>query len=153
MKKFALLFVLSSFTLLTCQSLRAQSLDFMGYPMGGNIADFTAQVRQRYPLQKKVGGDQYYIFKGSIYGHDTYFKAEYSRKSKTVYKITVTPKSVDQNALADSLIAHFGDPLEVKNGYRWNQQGGTVFLYLPEGYDPVLIYIDEAGVAKFREEK
>ena len=128
-------------------------LTFMGYPMGGTIGDFTAQVRQRYPLQKKVGGDQYYIYRGSVYGHDCYFKGEYSRKSKTLYKITVTPKQIDENALADSIAAHYGPALEVRGGYRWNVAGGTIFLYTPEGYDAVLMYFDEQGVAKFREEQ
>ena len=121
--------------------------------MGITISDFTANIRQRFPLQKKVGGDSYYIFKGNVYGHDSYFKAEYSRKTKIVYKITVTPKQVEQNALIDSLVAHHGQALEVQGGYRWNVQGGTIFLYTPEGYDPVLMYFDEQGVARFREEK
>lgn len=131
---------------------KAQNLKFMDYPMGVSIYDFTEQVKQRYPLQKKVGGDYYYIFKGNVYGHDSYFKAEYSRKTKTVYKITVTPKQIDANALADSLVAHYGEALEVQSGYRWNIEGGTILLYLPEGYDPVLIYLDEQGVATFRKE-
>lgn len=130
-----------------------QHLDFMGVPMGGTIADFTEQVRQRYPLQRKVGGERYYIYMGPVFGHNTYLKAEYSRKTKTVYKITVTPKSIDQTAYVDSLMAHYGEPIEVSNGYRWNQPGGTILLYTPQGYDPVLFYIDEEGVAKFKEEK
>jgi hypothetical protein len=131
----------------------SQNLDFLGVPMGGTIQDFTETVRQRFPLQKKVGGDHYYIYKGSIFGHETYFKAEYSRKTKTVYKITVTPQQIDQTAYLDSLVAHYGDPLEVNGGYRWNREGGTVFLYLPGGYDPVLMYFDTQGVATFKEEK
>ena len=83
--------------LFACSALMAvgiraqQHLDFMGYPMQGSITDFTEAIRQRFPLQKKVGGDYYYIFRGSVYGHDSYFKVEYTRKSRTVYKITVTP--------------------------------------------------------------
>ena len=131
----------------------AQHLDFLGYPMEGNITDFTAKIRQRFPLQKRVGGDRYYIYQGSVFGINSYLKAEYTRKSKTVYKITVTPKNIDQNALLDSLVAHYQEPIEVQGGYRWNREGGTVFLYTPQGYDPVLMYFDEAGVATFREEK
>ncbi len=134
--------------------IRAQQhLDFMGYPMQGSITDFTEAIRQRFPLQKKVGGDYYYIFRGSVYGHDSYFKVEYTRKSRTVYKITVTPKQIDQNALVDSLVCHYGNALEVQGGYRWNRPGGTIFLYTPEGYDPVLMYFDEQGVKQFRENK
>lgn len=131
----------------------AQHLTFMGYPMGETIYEFTNRVRQRYPLQKKVGGDRYFIYRGSIYGHDMYFKAEYSRKTNTVYKITATPKQIDHNALLDSLQVHYGEPLEVQGGYRWNAEYGTVFLYTPQGYDPVLMFFDTEGVAKFREEK
>ncbi len=130
-----------------------QHLSFLGHPMGITIEDFTSDIRQRFPLQKKVGGDRYYIFKGNVYGHDCYFKAEYTRKTRTVYKITVTPKQVEQNALIDSLVAHHGEALDVQGGYRWNVSGGTIFLYTPEGYDPVLMYFDERGVAMFREEK
>ena len=131
----------------------AQHLDFMGYPIEGNITDFTAQVRQRFPVQKRVGGDRYYIYQGTVFGHNTYLKAEYSRKSRTVYKITVTPKQIDENAFLDSHFAHYGEALEVQGGYRWNRPGGTVFLYTPEGYDPVLMYFDEQGVATFRKEQ
>ena len=99
-----------------------------------------------------MGGDRYYIYKGSIYGRDSYLKAEYTKRSRLVYKITVTPKFIDQNALADSLVAHHGEAIEVQGGMRWNVEGGTIFLYMPQGYDPVLMYFDEQAVAKFREE-
>ena len=141
-----------SFLLFTMLGI-AENLKFMGTPMGCNIQNFTEQIRQRYPLQKKVGGDNYYIFKGNVYGHDSYLKAEYSRKTKIVYKITVTPKQIDQNALADSIVSHYGMPLEVKGGYRWNVIGGTIFLYTPEGYDPVLMYFDTKGVETFKKEQ
>jgi len=150
MKKILLLM----FVALTSIGASAQEhLSFLGYPMGVTISDFTTNIRQRFPLQKKVGGDSYYIFKGNVYGHDSYFKAEYSRKTKIVYKITVTPKQVEQNALIDSLVVHHGQAMEVQGGYRWNVEGGTVFLYTPDGYDPVLMYFDERGVERFREEK
>ena len=148
MKHFFLMILVGMFAL----PMHAQHLDFMGFPMGSSIADFTVQIRQRYPMQRKVGGDQYYIYMGPIFGHNTYFKAEYTKKTKTVYKITVTPKNVDQTALLDSLVAHYGEPLEIENGYRWNREGGVVLFYTPQGYDPVLFYIDEEGTAVFRSE-
>lgn len=125
----------------------------MGIPMEGNINDFTDRMRQRYPLQKKVGGERYYIYKGTVCGHDSYLKAEYSRKSRTVYKITVTPKNIDQNAYVDSLNARYGEGVRIEKGYRWNAPGGTVLLYMLEGYDPVLMLFDEQGVAAFRKEQ
>ncbi|MBP1531087.1 MAG: hypothetical protein ILA39_03025 [Bacteroidaceae bacterium] len=151
MKKYVLLFLFIHFSCLAGVAQESH-LDFMGFPMGVTIDDFTKQLRQRYPLQKRVGGDRYYIYKGSIYGRDSYLKAEYTKRSRLVYKITVTPKFIDQNALADSLVAHYGEAIEVQNGMRWNVEGGTIFLYMPQGYDPVLMYFDEQAVAKFREE-
>ena len=121
--------------------------------MEGNITDFTASIRARYPLQKRVGGDRYYIYKGPVYGHNCYLKAEYSRKSKTVYRITVTPQHIDQNAMLDSLKFHYGEPEEVKGGYAWARPEGYIYFSIPEGYDPVLTYLDKEGVARFKEEK
>lgn len=131
----------------------AQHLDFLGTPIEGNITDFTAKMRPRFPLQKRVGDERYYIYHGPVFGHNCYLKAEYSRKSRTVYKVTVTPKNIDQNALVDSLQLHYGQPEEMQGGYRWNREGGVVFLYMPQGYDPFLIYLDAQGVERFREEK
>ena len=150
MKRLILILALAFVQLATYA--QSQHLDFLGYKMGSTIDEFTKTIQQHFPLQKKIGGEHYYIFKGSVYGHDSYFKAEYTKKSRMVYKITVTPKQLDQNALADSLIAHHGEPIEVQSGMRWNVEGGTIFLYLPQGYDPVILYFDEEGVAKFREE-
>lgn len=131
----------------------AQHLDFMGVPIEGNITDFTAKMRPRYPLKKKVGGEYYYIYYGPVFGHNCYLKAEYSRKTRTVYKVTVTPQFIDQNALADSLSVHYGLPEEAASGYKWNRPGGLVYLYLPEGYDPVLMYLDADGAERFKREK
>ena len=66
---------------------------------------------------------------------------------------SVTPKNVDQTALLDSLVAHYGEPLEIENGYRWNREGGVVLFYTPQGYDPVIFYIDEEASEVFRKEK
>lgn len=138
--------------LLVVGCISAQHLDFMGYEMGINIDDFTKQMRQRFPLQKKVGGERYFIYNGTIYGHNVYFKADFTRKSRLVYRVTVTPKHIDQNALVDSLVVHYGEGEEMQGGYRWVQPGGFVFLYMPEGYDPTLIYLDAQAAAVLKQE-
>ena len=149
MKRTALLvFVLSLLSV-----AKAQHLDFMGYPMGVCITDFAKNVRQRYSLERRVGGDDYYIFKGPIYGHNLFFKADYSHKSRTVYRVTVTPQHIDLNAFVDSITVHHGTAEEVKGGYKWQKPEGSIFLYTPEGYDPTLIFLDAEAAKTCLEEK
>ncbi len=128
-------------------------LNFMNIPIQGDITDFTESMRPRYKLQKKVGDENYYIYRGPFYGHEVYMKAEYTRKSRTVYRVTVTPKHIDQNALLDSLVVHHGAPQETKTGYGWSTPEGIIMLQLPQGYDPIVMYIDRKGAAVFQEEK
>ncbi len=146
-------FVILSLTLMMSVASWAQHLDFMGFPIEGTIEDFTERIRQRYPLKRKMGGDQYYIYQGTVCGHISYLKAEYSRKTKTVYKITVQPQHIDENAYVDSLVARYGRAEEIQGGYRWIKPGGEIFLYLPQGYDPVLMYFDVKGFEKYKAEK
>ncbi len=130
-----------------------QHLVFMDVPIQGNIADFTQAMLPDYKLQKRVADDKYYIYRGPYYGHEVYMKAEYTRKSRTVYRITVTPQSIDQNALLDSLTAHHGTPQPTKAGYGWSTPQGIIMLQLPQGYDPIIMYIDRQGAAVLKEEK
>ncbi len=128
-------------------------LCFMDISIQGNITDFTEAMRPRYKLQKKVGDENYYIYRGPFYGHEVYMKAEYTRKSRTVYRVTVTPKHIDQNALLDSLVVHHGTPQETRAGYGWSTAEGIIMLQMPQGYDPIVMYIDRKGAAVFQEEK
>ncbi len=130
-----------------------QHLNFFGVPIEGNITNFTASMQPRYKLQKKKGDEGYYIYRGPVCGHEMYLKAEYSRKSRTVYKVTVTPQFIDQNAFLDSLTVRYGEPEATDKGYRWLSAAGEILLYTPQGYDPVLIYLDREGVASYREEQ
>ncbi len=134
-------------------SASAQHIEFMGVPIQGNITEFTKALQPRYRLQKKKGDEDYYIFKGPICGHDMYFRADYTRKSRTVYKVTVTPQYIDANAFLDSLTVRFGQPEDTGKGYRWTYPVGEILLYTPEGFDPVLIYLDVQGVLALKEEK
>ena len=145
--------VLLIFFLSLLSTSKAQNLDFMGYPMGVSITNFTKEVRQRYSLEKRVGGDDYYIFKGPVDGHNVYLKADYSHKSRMVYRITVTPKHIDLNAFVDSITVHHGEPEEVEGGYKWQKPEGSVFLYTPAGYDTTLIFLDYEAAKVCLEEK
>ncbi len=131
----------------------ATHLEFMGIPIEGNITDFTQTMRPKYKLQKKVSDENYYIYRGPFMGHEVYLKTEYTRKSRTVFRVTVTPKNIDQTALADSMIANYGTPYEIQGGYRWNSPEGDILLLLPQGYDPIVMYIDTQGLSALKEEK
>ncbi len=135
------------------QDSLAQHILFFGIPMEGNITQFTQNMQPRYKLQKKKGDEWYYIYKGPVCGHEMYLRADYSRKSRTVYKVTVTPQFIDANALLDSMTVRYGEPMDAGSCYRWSFPVGEVLLTKPEGYDPVLIYLDSEGVAAFRNEQ
>ncbi len=135
------------------QDSTAAHLKFMGMPIEGNITDFTQAVRQKYKLKKKVGDENYYIYTGPFMGHEVYLKVEYTRKSRTAYRVTVTPKNIDQTALADSMVANYGQPYEIQGGYRWNSTEGDILLLLPQGYDPIVMYIDAQGLETLKKEK
>ncbi len=128
-------------------------LNFMNIPIRGNITDFTESMRPRYKMKKKVVDEQYYIYRGPYYGHEVYLKAEYTSESRTVFRVTVTPQHIDQNALLDSLVVHHGMPQEIKGGYGWSTPQGIIMLQLPQGYDPIVMYIDRKGAALFQKEK
>ncbi len=131
----------------------AAHLDFFGVPIEGNITEFTKNMQPRYKLQKKVGDDGYYIYRGPVCGHELMMKADYTRKSRTVYRVTVEAKALDVNAFRDSLAVRYGEPAETANGCQWTREGGMIFLNTPQGYDPTLVYLDQAGVIALREEK
>ncbi len=135
------------------EATQVQHLEFFGIPIQGNITDFTQAMQPRYRLQKKKGDEGYYIYKGPVCGHDMYLKAEYTRKSRTVYKVTVTPQYIDANAFLDSLTVMFGEPTRIEKGYRWVYPEGEIILYMVQGFDPVLIYLDLAGAIALKEEK
>ncbi len=128
-------------------------LNFMGTSIEGNITDFTAALRPKYKLQKKVGDENYYIYKGPFMGHEMYLKAEYTRKSRTVYRVTVTPKNIDQGALLDSMTVHYGTPEPTQSGYGWSVDGGIIMMHTPQGYDPIVMYIDRQGALTLKEER
>lgn len=130
-----------------------EHLCFQDIPIAGSIDEFTELMKPRYQLKKKIGGDQYFIFYGSLFGYDTYLQVSYTRKSRTVYKVMATPKSINQQAWIDSLTALYGDPIYTDRGWVWQRPEGMIVYYTPEGYDSALIYLDYAGQEVFRKEK
>ena len=151
MKKLIAAAILSATALIA--NAQEEHLKFQGVPIEGNINQFTDNMQPRYKLKKKQGGEQRYIYEGPVYGYNCYLEASYSRKSRTVYKVMVTPKSINQSAWLDSLSTHYGEPIETDRGLLWAPDGGKILFYTPEGYDPVLIYLDSQGLQRFSEEK
>ncbi len=153
-KTFALIATLClSLSAMAQQDSLAQHIQFFGIPVQGNITDFTQSLLPRYRLQKKRGQDWYYIYKGPVCGHEMYLRADYSQKSRTVYKVTVTPQHLDKEALLDSMTMRFGEPIRESKYFVWSYPVGTILLTRPEGYDPEIIFLDNEGVAAFRNEQ
>ena len=133
---------------------QAQHLRFMGISIEGNITQFTDSMKPRYKLQKRVPDQRMNIYKGYVNGYGVYLQASYSRKSRTVYKVEVHPKNIGEDSWLDSLQTHYGE-FQVLDDTKifWEQPGGKIVWYQPEGYDPTLFFLDNAGLTKFNDEK
>lgn len=130
-----------------------QHLDFMGVSMEGNIDDFTQRMQPRFRFKKRVRGENQVIFEGSMFGYNVFARASYTRKTRTVYRMLITPKNINQIAWVDSLTARYGMPVETRQGLLFQRPGGMILYYTPEGYDTALIYLDAKGNEAFTEEK
>lgn len=130
-----------------------QHLDFFGVSISGTIDDFSKAMQPRFTLKKKNGGEDHYIFHGAVFGHDMYIQAYYTRKSRTPFRVVVSPKHIDLLAWQDSLVSKYGEPQATEQGLLWQRPEGIILYYTPEGYDTALIYLDNLGNAAFREEK
>lgn len=126
---------------------------FEGVPMGITIDEFTERLKPRFQLKRKMGGDRNFIYQGYIFGHETYFQASYTRKSRIVYKVLVTPKNIDDVVWLDSLSHRYGEPVLTDKGYLWQRPEGMVLYYVPQGYETALFYVDSKGNAIFKEEE
>lgn len=133
----------------------AQHIMFSGLPLTGNITEFSRLLRDRgFQLQKRMPGDNYYIYKGMYAGHSSYFQVSYSSKSNTVYQVRVTPKHVNTLVYRDSLASIYGLEYETTDqGYRWVREDGMVMLAVPEDKDPVLIILDLDGARLSKKEQ
>lgn len=128
-------------------------LDFQGVSMGISIEDFAEQLKPRFTVRRKMGGERQWILQGYIFGYDTYFQVDYSKKSRSVFRITAMPKNIHDVVWIDSLTTHYGSPLTTDMGLLWQRPEGTVLFRVLEGYDPALILLDKAGQAAWKEEK
>lgn len=148
--------VLFAFLPIVSQAQEAEPtkhLDFLGISIEGEIDDFTQRMQPRFRLKKRVPRENYNIYEGTVFGHTTLVQANYTRKSRSVYRVLVTPKHINEVAWQDSLAAHYGEPVETPQGSLYQHPSGIILYYSPQGYDSALIYLDNQGNAIFKEEK
>lgn len=159
MKRFflLLLFGLAAITVSAQQTASAdeqpEHLSFLDVEISGNIKEFAERMKAHYRLSKRLRDNYCYIFEGSLFGYSVPIQAYYTPKSQTTYKLMVSPKVVDENAWTDSLTARYGQPIDSERGLLWERPGGIILYYRPEGYNPVLLWLDGKGQATYREEK
>lgn len=128
-------------------------LDFLGVSIQGSIDDFIERMQPRFRVKKKVAGENQVIFEGPMFGYHVYAQASYTRKTRTVYRVLVTPKNINEVAWQDSINANYGEYVDTPQGQLYQPGGGMILYYAPEGYDSALIYLDYAGNEAFKEEK
>jgi hypothetical protein len=156
MKKLLLTFLFA----LAAQFLPAQEsapdthLLFEGVEMKGDIYDFSKILqKQGFKQQQRDLNQLFFVFKGNVLGHPEQFKVNFSKKTKTVWRILVQPHNVPLDELVDSLKARYGEPYEaLVTSYKWMISTGFIQLMVPEGYDPTLVFIDGLGATAFKEE-
>lgn len=130
-----------------------QHLDFFGVSIEGTIDSISNHLQPTFRLKKKNGAENNYIFEGPMFGHNVYVQAYYSRKSRTAYRMVVTPGNVSQEVWKDSLVQKYGDPAVTEQGLLWQRPGGMILYYAPEGYGSVVIYLDAKGNEAYIKEK
>lgn len=142
----------SALMLSMATAMQAQHLKFFDVPIEGDINHFTDNMKPKYKLKKRISGE-YNIYYGSVCGHNFYMQANYTRKSNTVYMVKVQTQHIEPLIFLDSLQNHFGEAEETANGYRWIKPEGMIMYLLPEGYDPILQFIDAEGLKAYKEEQ
>ena len=155
MKKLLLVLTL----VLACQAVKAQDapaqhLLFEGVEMKGDIYDFSKVLQKQGYNQKQRDLNQlFFVFKGNLLGHPELFRVNFSKKTKTVWRIMAQPHNVPLDELVDSLTARYGEPYEaISTSFKWQLPVGFILLEAHEGYDPNLVFMDAAGVAAFKDE-
>ena len=155
MKKLLLLLML----VLGSQAVNAQDesakhLLFEGVEMKGDIYDFSKVLqKQGYKQRQRDLNQLFFVFKGNLLGHPEQFRVNFSKKTKTVWRIMAQPHNVPLDELVDSLTARYGEPYEaISTSFKWQLPVGFILLEAHEGYDPNLVFMDAAGVAAFKEE-
>lgn len=134
-------------------ALDSKHLQFQGVSMEGTIDDFTERLKPRFQLKRKMGSDRQWIYYGFIFGKETYFQVDYTKKSRTVYRVTIMPKHIDEQTWIDSLNYAYGASVDTEMGILWKRPEGTILFRTLEGYDPALILLDKVGQSVLKEEK
>lgn len=135
-------------------SVSVSHLLFENIEMKGDIYDFSKVLqKQGFKQQQRDLNQLFFVFKGTVLGHSEQFKVNFSKKTKTVWRIMVQPHNVPLDEIVDSLTARYGEPYEaLAASYKWMLPTGFVQLMVPEGYDPTLVFIDGTGAVAFKDE-
>ena len=156
MKKLFLtfLFALVALVVPAQETTPPQHLLFEGIEMKGDVYDFSKILqKQGYKQRQRDLNQLFFVFKGNVLGRSEQFRVNFSKKSKTVWRIMAQPHNVPVDELVDSLTARYGEPYEsISTSYKWMLGGGFIQLMAPEGFDPTIVFIDAAGAAAFKDE-
>ena len=127
---------------------------FEGIEVKGDIYEFSAVMQKHgFTLEKRLGNELSYIFKGAVCGHNSYIQVSYTKRTRTVYRVMVQPKHVSLNDYLDSLQVRYGEISdETERGYQWILPTGAAMLFTRDGYDPTLVVMDAQGVEAYKEE-
>jgi len=156
MKKVFLTFLCVFFSQLLCaqEAAPAEHLLFEGTEMKGDIYAFSKALQKLGYKQKQRDLNQhFFVFQGNVLGHSELFRVNFSKKTKTVWRIMAQPHNVPFDVLVDSLKARYGEPYEAyATSCKWQLPVGFILLEAHEGYDPNLVLMDAAGVTAYKEE-
>lgn len=128
---------------------------FEGVEMKGDIFEFSNALQKAgFDLKKRDANDRSYVFSGNVLGTPTVFKVNFTRETRTVYRIMAQLKNVPLDEILKELNSRYGEPYNVtERGYQWQQEFGAIMLGTPEGYDPTLVVMDAEGVGRYKEEE
>ena len=126
-----------------------------GIEVKGDIYQFSEAMKGHgYKLEKRVGDSNFYVFKGMVAGTSCYLQVDYSKSTRTVYRIMAQPKHVAITDYVDSLKVRYGEVFDTTpRGYQWQLPTGAVMLMTPDGADPTLVIVDAEGFVTFKDER
>lgn len=127
---------------------------FEGLELKGDIYDFAEALQHRgYKLEKRMGNQQYFLFKGMVAGRSCYFQVSYTKKSRTVWRIVAQISHSENVSFVDSVSTRYGEVFDSnERGYQWMQPTGSVMFMTPQQGDPSLIIVDAEGYLTYKEE-
>ncbi|MBO4906800.1 MAG: hypothetical protein J5486_07190 [Bacteroidaceae bacterium] len=131
-----------------------QHMLFEGLEMKGDIYDFADSLRHRgYSLEKRMGNQQYFLFKGLVAGRSCYFQVSYTKKSRTVWRIVAQVSHAEIVSFVDSVSVRYGEVFDNnERGYQWMSPAGSAMFMTPEQGDPSLIIVDADGYLRYKDE-